>query len=204
MWSLKERQSPGHPALKNIILQTGSCDILKQQSEVQDFIDLLDHCRLCLRWGVYQWPSSTCQQERFSFLSKILSIISSFFWKCRNLFKAEGVCLNNRGKTVNTSNLFYFLRHPAAPSTHNLAIETFREGCAHLGRAKRRNLQPHLQRQTLIPNFLHFKLPCWNVLYKYIYFKPSLPFLSFQFNLPCKSLSAHTIFIEWLVTSMGT
>ncbi|KAK9513151.1 hypothetical protein VZT92_026712 [Zoarces viviparus] len=123
-----------YPTVKNIIVHTGSCDIVKQQSEVlkRDFIDLLNTVSSVkaevfisgplppVRGGdegfsrlfaLNQWLSTACTDHAVHFINNFY-----LFWECRHLFKAHGVCLNKSGVKLFTSNLFFSLRHPSVPT----------------------------------------------------------------------------------------
>ncbi|KAK9521502.1 hypothetical protein VZT92_021299 [Zoarces viviparus] len=123
-----------YPTVKNIIVHTGSCDIVKQQSEVlkRDFIDLLNTVSSVkaevfisgplppVRGGdegfsrlfaLNQWLSTACTDHAVHFINNFY-----LFWERRHLFNAHGVCLNKSGVKLFTSNLFFSLRHPSVPT----------------------------------------------------------------------------------------
>ena len=47
----------------------------------------------------------------------------NLFWKCRHLFKADGLCLNKSGVKPLLSNVFYCLYHPSIPSAKDKTHE---------------------------------------------------------------------------------
>ena len=97
-----------HPTAKSLILHTGACDVVKQQSEVlkQDFTNLLNKVRSLdtvvfvsaplptVRRGderlsrllvLNRWLKATCAAQSVNFIDNF-----NIFWQCRHLFKADG------------------------------------------------------------------------------------------------------------------
>ena len=115
IWSLTSQQkildiAAEHPTAKSLILHTGACDVVKQQSEVlkQDFTDLLNKVRSLDTVVFVSGPLPTVRRgdERFSRLLMLnrwlkatcavqsVNFIDNFkiFWEHRHLFKADGFC----------------------------------------------------------------------------------------------------------------
>ena len=122
-----------HPTAKSLILHTGACDVVKQQSEVlkQDFTDLLNKVRSLdtvvfvsgplptVRRGderfsrllmLNRWLKATCAAQSVNFIDNF-----NIFWERRHLFKADGFCLNKSGVRLLTSNIFYSVHHTPVP-----------------------------------------------------------------------------------------
>ena len=122
-----------HPTAKSLILHTGACDVVKQQSEVlkQDFSDLLNKVRSLDTVVFVSAPLPTVRRgdERFSRLlmlnkwlkatcaAQLVNLIDNFniFWERRHLFKEDGFCLNKPGIRLLTSNIFYSVHHTSVP-----------------------------------------------------------------------------------------
>ena len=122
-----------HPTEKSLVLHTGACDVVKQQSEVlkQDFTNLLNKVRPLdtvvffsgplptVRRGderlsrllmLNRWLKATCTAQSVNFIDNF-----NIFWERRHLFKADGSCLNKSGVRLLTSNMFYSVHHTPVP-----------------------------------------------------------------------------------------
>ncbi len=125
-----------HPTVKNFIVHIN--DAVKQQSEVlkRDFVDLLNTVSSLkvfisgplppVRGGVERFSRllarGTCTVHSVHFINNF-----NFFWECRHLFKADGLCLNKTGVKLFISNVLYFLRHASVSSAKDKRQEESKE-----------------------------------------------------------------------------